>query len=616
MDRPEVQTYRSAHPLAQVFPLLYDVLGRAAVDCDCVMAVGDADGTLLWVTGSPTVMRRAETIHFVEGAGWDEGHAGTNAPGMALHLDAATHVRSEEHFNRLVQPWTCAAAPIHDPSTQQILGLVDITGGPDVATPQSLALVRAAARMAESELARLQATGALWTPAAPGRRGSGDASLGPDPSAAFALRGLGQPELIAAHGGRTHRLSRRHGDILVALADHPDGLTAEQLEVLVYAGQVTSSTMRAEMTRLRSILGPEVLTSRPYRLIAGAQTDWHAVAAYLAAGRLRAAMQAYRGPLLPMSQSPAVVDQREILTGQVRSALIASAEADLMVAWTRSRWGADDLDMWERQAETLPAGSPLRPIAVAEAARLERELVAAPIVLGRQTRAYDNFIGGQWVPPVKGSTSRTSPRSPAKVFTEDRPLHRRGHRAGAGRRARRRRRLGPTTSAADARQRPAEDRRPHRGQPGLLATPRPGTTASRSARPERRHPAGRRPLPLLRRLPCARRRAASARSTRHHRLPLPRAAGRGRPDHPLELPDPDGGLEAGAGAGRRQLRGAQAGRADPMVDPGAHGTDRRPAAAGRAQRRQRLRPSRPASRWRPASASPRSPSPARPPPAG
>ena len=43
--------------------------------------------------------------------------------------------------------------------------------------------------------------------------------------------------------------------------------------------------------------------------------------------------------------------------------------------------------MWERQAETLPAGSPLRPIAVAEAARLERELVAAPIVLGRQTRA-------------------------------------------------------------------------------------------------------------------------------------------------------------------------------------------------------------------------------------
>ena len=38
--------------------------------------------------------------------------------------------------------------------------------------------------------------------------------------------------------------------------------------------------------------------------------------------------------------------------------------------------------------------------------------------------------------------------------------------------------------------------------------------------------------------------------------------GRGRADHPVELPHPDGRLEAGARAGRRQLRRAQAGRAD------------------------------------------------------
>ena len=76
---------------------------------------------------------------------------------------------------------------------------------------------------------------------------------------------------------------------------------------------------------------------------------------------------------------------------------------------------------------------------------------------------------------------------------------------------------------------------------------------------------------------------------RHRRLPLPRAARRGRPDHPVELPDPDGDLEAGARAGRRQRGGAQARRADPGVDSRAAGADRRPAAAGRAQRRQRLR---------------------------
>ena len=43
------------------------------------------------------------------------------------------------------------------------------------------------------------------------------------------------------------------------------------------------------------------------------------------------------------------------------------------------------------------------------------------------------------------------------------------------------------------------------------------------------------------------------------------------------------------GARRRQLRGAEAGRADADVDHGADGPDRRPAAARRAQRGQRLR---------------------------
>jgi aldehyde dehydrogenase len=48
----------------------------------------------------------------------------------------------------------------------------------------------------------------------------------------------------------------------------------------------------------------------------------------------------------------------------------------------------------------------------------------------------------------------------------------------------------------------------------------------------------------------------------HLRLPLPRAARRGRPDHPWNFPLPDGGVEARSRAGRRQLRGAEAGRAD------------------------------------------------------
>ncbi len=50
------------------------------------------------------------------------------------------------------------------------------------------------------------------------------------------------------------------------------------------------------------------------------------------------------------------------------------------------------------------------------------------------------------------------------------------------------------------------------------------------------------------------------------------------PDHPVELPDPDGGVEAGARARGRQRRRAQARRADPGVDPLPDEPGRRPAA--------------------------------------
>lgn len=369
LDGGDLADYRSTHALSHVFPLLYDVLGRAAVDCDCVMAVGDAEGRLLWVCGPPGVMRRAETINFVEGSVWSEHDAGTNAPGMALHLGTPAHVHAAEHFNRLVQPWSCAAAPIHDPTTSRVLGVVDITGGPDVASPQSLAMIRAAARMAESELARLALTGT--TLVTPGPTPELPESLG-----LLRVRALGLPEAVVETGGRTLRLGRRHSEIVATLLENPAGLTAEQLESRVYPGHVHSSTLRVEMNRLRTLLGPDVLASRPYRFVVDTECDWRTVGAHLATGRVRQALQAYKGPLLPGSESPVVVELREVLEGQVRGAVLASGEPDLMVGWTRSRWGAGDLEMWERQVETLPSSSPLRPVAEAEVGRLERELGA------------------------------------------------------------------------------------------------------------------------------------------------------------------------------------------------------------------------------------------------
>jgi len=362
LEGHELGDYRAEHPLSRIFPLLYDVLGQAAEECDSVMAVADEHGQLLWVCGPPGVLRRAEAISFVEGAQWDEEHAGTNAPGTALRLDAPVTIKAMEHFVLPVQQWSCAAAPIHDPVSRRILGIVDITGGEDVGSPQTIAMIRAAARMAESELARLGS-----------RPGYRIRDLAAVPAAGgLHLQALGRPDLVVTLERRSFRLSPRHSEILVVLAGHEEGLSGDELAVLLYPGDVTTSTLRAEMVRMRALLG-DALASRPYRLMCEVSSDWAAVTTRLAAGDVPGALRLYHGPLLPQSEAPAVVRQRQDLHEWMRAAILADGRQELLINWTQSRWGADDLEMWRRQCAILPATSPLRPRAEATASRLDAE---------------------------------------------------------------------------------------------------------------------------------------------------------------------------------------------------------------------------------------------------
>jgi hypothetical protein len=332
LGRDLLADYRAEHPLARVFPLLYDVIGRAAEDCDSVMAVTDERGQLLWVRGKSWVLRQAEAIQFVEGAQWDERHAGTNAPGTALRLDVPVTIKSAEHFVRPVQRWSCAAAPIHEPGSNAILGVLDITGGQDVDSPQTIAMVRAAARMAESELAARAAVDAARYP---GPRRTAAPGL-PYPQAEISLSGLGRSECVVSIGSRTFRLSPRHSEIVVILASCPGGLTGDELAYLLYPADVTSCTPRAELVRMRALLGERVLASRPYRLNCDVTSDWAAVSAQVAAGNLAEALRLYRGPLLPRSEAPGVAELRGDLDRALRAAILATDRPELLEAMVAS----------------------------------------------------------------------------------------------------------------------------------------------------------------------------------------------------------------------------------------------------------------------------------------
>jgi hypothetical protein len=367
LSEDTLRDYREAHPLAQVFPLLDDVLGQAARDCDTIMAVSDASGQLLWVCGNPSVLRAAESIGFVEGSNWDERMAGTNAPGMAIAIDRTATVIGAEHFRRSVQRWSCAATPIHDPASTSLLGVLDITGGESIVKPETVAMVRDAARMAEAEIAR-----ALLTRREP--------EYAEQPNGLHvSIESLGRAEsLVTVRDGssrpRTIRLSPRHSEILLLLASAPRGLSGDELAVLLYEDDGGESTLRAELNRLRHLLGSDLLASRPYRLAATVTGDWLAVEALLVAGDVAGASRAYRGPLLPRSQAPGVVRLRDEVAGSLRQAIMRAGSPDLMSTWTRSSWGDDDYDMWLAQRAAIGPTSPLLPLVDGQIARLDREL--------------------------------------------------------------------------------------------------------------------------------------------------------------------------------------------------------------------------------------------------
>ena len=143
-DADETAARWEMHPLATMAPLIRSCLAATADESRHLIVVSDAAGMLLWVEGNPSVrMHAADSMNFAEGALWSEGGAGTNAIGTALAAEHAVQVFASEHFNEVVQSWTCAAAPVHDPDTGHVIGVIDLTGEMKTVHPHSMAVATA-----------------------------------------------------------------------------------------------------------------------------------------------------------------------------------------------------------------------------------------------------------------------------------------------------------------------------------------------------------------------------------------------------------------------------------------------------------------------------------------
>ncbi|WP_345349681.1 transcriptional regulator [Rhodococcus olei] len=353
----ELDRYRSTHPMALIRPVVRRLLVDDVADTGLLVAISDAAGRLLWVEGDSAARDRAVAMHFVEGADWSEEHVGTNAPGTALAVDQCVQIFGAEHFSSAVHEWSCSAAPVHDPTSGQILGAIDITGGPEVAQPQVLALVRATVAAAEAELRLHLLNSPRLLGTAPPR---------------LAVLGSERPTLV--RDGERITLSRRHAEILLLLAEHPEGLRGDQLAILLDESELDSVTIRAELSRLRKVFGADGLGSRPYRLLTALGTDVDEVRRALECGDAAAALSAYRGPVLPGSVAPGVEEIREQLRARMQAALLRSGEQPLLARWTSSPDGREDSVAWTAYLASINPASPMYDQVRARIAVLDEQL--------------------------------------------------------------------------------------------------------------------------------------------------------------------------------------------------------------------------------------------------
>jgi hypothetical protein len=438
-DSDETAARWAVHPLATVAPLIRECLDCVADDAAHLMVISDAQGLLLWIEGNARVrLDAADAMNFAEGVLWSEGGAGTNAIGTALAADHAVQVFAAEHFNEAVQEWTCAAAPVHDPDTGEILGIIDLTSRMSTVHPHSFAVALSTAQAVEAQLRvrlhesddRLRARytdrlvggegralvgstgrvvdhqpqgwlradrlavpaggGELTLPSgAPalaepvGHEGAYivralDPARAAGPRPALELRLLGRDRASVTVAGREVPVRRRQSEILALLCARPAGMTTEELGVDLYGDSANPSSVRGEVSRLRKRLGAFIDTD-PYRLKGHVDSDAARIKALLERGEVSEAAARYDGPLLPHSEAPGVVREREALDRWLRHAVMTAGDREALWSWARSASGQDDLAAWKAVLSRLDFADPRRSLAAARVGCLRKEQGIVPV---------------------------------------------------------------------------------------------------------------------------------------------------------------------------------------------------------------------------------------------
>ncbi|WP_428908081.1 sigma-54-dependent Fis family transcriptional regulator [Niallia sp. Krafla_26] len=102
----------------------------------------DSNGIMIDHLAHQSIADKIEISGFIPGSDWSENVAGTNAIGTGLLERKPLQVFSREHFCQGWHPWVCTSAPIRDPFTNQVIGMLGLTSEKDFVIGHDIELVK------------------------------------------------------------------------------------------------------------------------------------------------------------------------------------------------------------------------------------------------------------------------------------------------------------------------------------------------------------------------------------------------------------------------------------------------------------------------------------------
>lgn len=315
--------------LLSLLPVLQRQLDTLLADDHTLLVLADSAGRVVWRGGGRSMRRQADGLHFAPGCDWSERTVGTNGIGTALSSLTPVHVHGPEHFCVNQHSWSCAGAPVTDPRSRRVIGVVNLSYRTGDAHSSAVVLASSLARQAELELREMHrrsldalATTAAgrsvtagtwavvdrwgWVAAAKGvtlphrltlperidgplvvdRVGTVEpvpvtggwllvpcATTTATPRVQVTLQGTRCEVLVSGPDGTwSHTLTGRRAAVVAALAGHPGGLSARALAGEVYGDEGSRTAVRTVVHRIRQEISGLVET-RPYRLAAAVTVD-------------------------------------------------------------------------------------------------------------------------------------------------------------------------------------------------------------------------------------------------------------------------------------------------------------------------------------------------------